>query len=517
MTKAKAGAVPTSLAIPILGNEENSGVAGGGVMDSITVDPTAVIGPINPAIFGSFVEHMHRCVYGGIYEPDSTLSDLQGFRVDVLDAVRGLAPTHLRYPGGNFVSGYRWRDGVGPREIRPIRHDHAWGGIETNQFGTHEFIDYCRRVGTVPHFCVNLGDGTPTEAAEWVEYCNGTRDTTLTRLRAANGATEPFTIPTWGLGNEMYGEWQIGKKNASEYARVAREAAVRMHAVDPTIALIACGFENSHAWNATVLEALAQHVDYLSLHLYIGNDDFATALAEPLMVERLSREHGALAAMISRELKLTKRIQLAYDEWNVWFVTQSTEDIYSLKDALAVAGCLNAFVRCADIVGMANLSLLVNVSAPIFTGPSGLVRQTIYWPLYLYRRLAGHTALRTSVHCSGYHARFTFRTWPIDEEVPYLDVSAALAPDKRRLTLAVINRHHDEPQEIELRFVGMRPGNTWTVEQVGGPEFAADERNTIEEPNRIGVTCTTWDMSDRRSYCCTFPPRSLTMLTLPVE
>src|SRR6185437_8018648 len=267
-------------------------------MDSITVDPTAVIGSINPAIFGSFVEHMHRCVYGGIYEPGSTLSDAQGFRVDVLDAVRGLAPTHLRYPGGNFVSGYHWRDGVGPREMRPIRHEHALGSIESNQFGTHEFIDYCRRVGTVPHFCVNLGDGTPSEAAEWVEYCNGTRDTTLTRLRAANGATEPFAIPTWGLGNEIYGEWQIGKKNASEYARAAREAAVRMHGVDPTIALIACGFENSHAWNATVLEALAQHVDYLSLHLYIGNDDFATALAEPLMVERLSREHGALAAMI---------------------------------------------------------------------------------------------------------------------------------------------------------------------------------------------------------------------------
>jgi alpha-N-arabinofuranosidase len=485
-------------------------------MGSITVDPTAVIGSINPAIFGGFVEHMHRCIYGGIYDPGSALSDAQGFRMDVLEAVRGLAPTHLRYPGGNFVSGYRWRDGVGPRETRPIRHEHAWGGIETNQFGTHEFIDYCRHVGSVPHLCVNLGDGTPTEAAEWVEYCNGTQDTTLTRLRADNGAAAPFAIPTWGLGNEMYGEWQVGYKNATEYARVAREAAVRMHSVDPTISLIACGFENSHAWNATILEALAQHVDYLSLHLYIGNDDFATALAEPLMVERLSREHGALAAMITRELGLTKRIQLAFDEWNVWFVTQSSEDIYSLKDALAVAGCLNSFVRCADIVAMANLSLLVNVSAPIFTGPYGLVRQTIYWPLYLYRRLAGHTALRTSVSCPGYRAQFTFRGWAIDEEVPYLDVSAALAPDKHRLTLAVVNRHHDAPIDVELRLVGMRAGGSCAVEQVGGPDFAAEDRNTLEEPSRVGVTRMSWDIDSLRPRC-TFAPRSLTMLTIPVE
>ena len=485
-------------------------------MGSITVDPTAAIGTIDPAIFGGFVEHMHRCVYGGIYEPGSPLADEQGFRLDVLEAVRGLAPTHLRYPGGNFVSGYRWRDGVGPRASRPIRYDHAWGGVETNQFGTHEFIDYCRRAGSAPHFCVNLGDGTPAEAAEWVEYCNGAHDTTLTRLRAANGAAAPFAIPIWGLGNEMYGEWQVGYKTAAEYARTAREAAVRMRRVDPSIALVACGFENNHTWNDTVISALAPYVDYLSLHLYIGHDDFATALAEPLMVERLSREHGALIAMIARELGLTRPMKLAFDEWNVWFVTQSSEDIYSLKDALAVAGCLNAFVRCADIVGMANLSLLVNVSAPIFTGPGGMVRQTTYWPLYLYRRLAGHTALRASVAVPGYRARHVFRTWPIDEEVPYLDVSAALAPNGRSLTLAVVNRHHDEPIEVELRFAGMDPGSTYTVEQVGGPEYAATDRNTLEDPDRVGVTRQMVDVSSAdRAWA--FAPRSLTMLTVPVR
>lgn len=485
-------------------------------MASITVDPTALVGTINPAVFGGFVEHMHRCIYGGIYEPGSALSDAHGVRLDVLEAVRGLAPTHLRYPGGNFVSGYRWRDGIGPLEDRPIRYEHAWGGTETNQFGTHEFIDYCRRAGSAPHICVNLGDGTPTEAAAWVEYCNSTRDTTVTRLRAANGAAEPFAVPTWGLGNEMYGDWQIGYKEASEYARVAREAAVRMRRVDPTIALIACGHENDHAWNATVLQALAPYVDYLSLHLYIGHDDFATAVAEPLLVERLSREHGSLAAMIGRERGLTKRILLAYDEWNVWFETQSYADIYTLKDALAVAGCLNAFVRCADIVGSANLSLLTNVSAPIFTGPHGLVRQTIYWPLSLYRRLAGSTALRANVDSPSYRAQFSFRTWPIDEDVPYLDVSAALAPDKRTLTLAVVNRHHDAAIDAELRFVGMRVGREWAVEEVGGPQFAVMDRNTLEDPHRIGVTRHVVD-GDNRPSSWTFAPRALTMLTLPLR
>jgi len=291
---------------------------------------------------------------------------------------------------------------------------------------------------------------------------------------------------------------------------------VRMRGVDPTISLIGCGFENSQAWNATVLTELAPLIDYLSLHLYIGSDDFSVALAEPLLVERLSREQAGLAAMITRELRLAKRILLSFDEWNVWFVTQTAKNFYSLKDALAVAGCLNAFVRCADIVGMANLSLLVNVSAPIFTGPTGLVRQTIYWPLYLYRRLAGHTALRTSVDCPGYRARYTFRTWPIDEEVSYLDVSAALAPDKRTLTLAVVNRRHDEAQEVELRFVGMRPGSTWTTAQVGGPEFAASDRNTLADPDRIGIVRETVEQTDiSRSW--TFAPRSLTMLTLPIE
>ena len=483
-------------------------------MDSITVDPTAIIGSINPGMFGSFVEHMHRCVYGGIYEPGSSLSDAMGFRTDVLEAVRGLAPTHLRYPGGNFVSGYHWRDGVGPRAVRPRRYEHAWEAVEPNEIGTHEFIDYCRRVDAIPHFCTNLGNGTPEEAAEWVEYCNATRDTTLTRLRAANGAPEPFGIPFWGLGNEIYGDWQVGAKNAAAYADIAREAARRIHSVDPSAKLIACGWENSQQWNATVLEVLAPHVDFLSLHLYIGADDFPTAMAQPLLLERLSREHSALARLICREHGLTKPIPLAWDEWNVAFVTQSYDDIYTLKDALAVASCLNALIRCADIVTLANQSLLVNVSAPIFTSPEGVLYQTIYWPMQLYRRLASAVSLRPAVSCEEYHGHYTFRGWTIDEPVPYLDVAAALAPDGHTLTLGVVNRHPDTAIDAELRLVGARAGSECVAEQVSGPNALA--RNTFEHPDLVGVKRSNWT-PDTDWPLYSFPPSSLTMLTIPLR
>jgi alpha-L-arabinofuranosidase len=482
---------------------------------TITIDPAAVIGPIHPWMFGHFVEHLGRCVYGGIYDPGSELSDGEGFRLDVLEAVRGLAPTTIRYPGGNFVSGYHWRDGVGPRAERPIRYEHAWKTVETNQVGTHEFIAYCRRLDTTPYFCVNLGNGTPEEAADWLEYCNGTHDTTLTRLRAANGAATPFAIPLWGLGNEIYGSWQIGRKSAAAYAEVAREAALRMREVDPTVQLVACGWENSQSWNAAVLEVLAPHVDYLSLHLYIGHDDYLVAVAQPLLLEQLSRWHSAVARLVCREHGLTRMIPLAWDEWNVWFNTQSNPDgeIYSLKDALAVAGCLSALVRCADVVTLANLAQLVNVIAPIYTNPKALFRQTIYWPLWLYRRLAGAVSLRPSVCCEGYRARYEFRGWAIDEEVPYLDVCAAIAPDKRTLTIGVVNRHPDAPIEAELGLVGVRAAATCMAETVSGPDVHA--RNSFEEPDLVGVAGSTW-AADAVRPTYAFTPHALTMLTIPL-
>ena len=485
-------------------------------MATITVDPTVAIGTIHPWLFGHFVEHLGRCVYGGIYDPGSPLSDESGFRKDVLEAVRGLAPTHIRYPGGNFVSGYHWRDGIGPKETRPVRFDHAWGVVETNQMGTHEGMDYCRRASATPHFCVNLGNGTPEEAADWVEYCNATHDTSLTRLRAANGAPEPFAIPLWGLGNEINGTWQIGYKSAADYAGVAREAALRMREVDPTIKLVACGWENSQVWNTTVLETLAPYADYLSLHLYVDDDDYATAVAMPLLLEQLSRWHSGLARLVCREKKLSKILPLAWDEWGVWGNTPSADPdrhFYTLKHALMVAGYLNALIRCADIVGAANYAQIVNVLAPIFTSPDGMFRQTVYWPLQLYRRLAGHQSLHALVRCEGYRAQYTFRTWTIDEEIPYLDVSAALSPDGKTLTLGVVNRHPDAAIDAELRLVGASVGAAGTAEELSGPDVAA--RNSFEQPDLVTVQRRAWTPGPGR-ITYSFAPHSMTLLTLPL-
>jgi alpha-N-arabinofuranosidase len=444
----------------------------------------------------------------------------------VLEAVRGLGPTQIRYPGGNFVSGYHWRDGVGSRDARPVRFDHVWKTIESNQMGSHEFIAYCRMVDTLPHLCVNLGNGTPEEAADWVEYCNATHDTTLTRLRATNGSPQPFAVPFWSLGNEMYGSWQVGHKSAAAYAEVALEAALRMREVDPSIALIACGFENSQRWNATVLDVLAREVDYLSLHLYFAHTDYLTALAQPLLIEQVCRWHAALARLVCREQGLAKRIPIAFDEWNVAYPPGADNTyVYTLTDALAAACGLNALLRCADVVALANVAQMVNVIAPIRATPHGVVRQTTYWPLALYGRLAGATALRAAVHCETYQARYVFHDaavpregfhlplelydWPIDDEVPYLDVSAALAADGRTLTLAVVNRHPEAPIDAEIRLVGARPAAVARVEQVTGTDARA--RNTAEQPDLVRVTRATWS-PDPAHPTFAFPPRALTML-----
>jgi alpha-N-arabinofuranosidase len=329
----------------------------------------------------------------------------------------------------------------------------------------------------------------------------------------------------------MYGSWQIGCKTAAAYAEVAREAALRMREVDPTIRLIACGFENSQRWNATVLEALAPHVDFLSLHLYIADTDYMTALAQPLLIEQVCRWHGGLARQVCRELHLAKRIPIAFDEWNVCYPpNHDAEYCYTLTDALAVACGLNALLRCANVVALANVAQLVNVIAPIQATAAGVVRQSTYWPLALYRRLAGSTAVSAAVHCEGYRARYTFHDaavprqgvhlplelydWVIDEHVAYLDAAAALALDGRTLVLGVVNRHPDAPIEAELRLVGADPASTCLVEQVSGPH--AQARNTFDQQDLIGVTRGTWSPRTAEPVY-TFAPHALTMLTIPLH
>ena len=332
------------------------------------------IAPVDPRVFGGFLEHMGRAVYRGIYDPDSAHADAEGCRADVLAALRRLNMTAMRYPGGNFVSGYHWQDGVGPRAKRPTVRELAWQSIEPNRFGTDEYLRLCRNMGWTPMLTVNLGTGTPEEARDWVEYCNCPPGTRYADLRAAHGSREPHAVKLWCLGNEMDGPWQLGHVPADQYAIRARQAAKMMKDADSTIELVACGscgvgLPTYMEWDREVLTGLGGLADYISLHRYVGNPDGDTPdyLAVTAAIDRQIEEMDAACRFAQARARSRKRAFLCFDEWNVWYKDRRTdgagkfaphliEEVYNLEDALVVAGFLHSFVRHADVVKIANLA-----------------------------------------------------------------------------------------------------------------------------------------------------------------
>lgn len=499
-------------------------------MTVITVDLNRPLGQIDPMIFGHFIEHMHRCLYGGIYEEDSPLSDARGFRQDVLAAVRDLNPPVLRWPGGNFVSGYHWEDGIGPKESRPRRLELAWptegGTEESNRFGTDEFIEYCRELGTEPYICINLGTGTLDEARNWLEYCNGSGNTHYANLRRENGHPEPYNVKYWGLGNEMYGVWQLGAKSAEEYARLAREAAKMMKLVDPSIKLISCGHDGISDWDREVLEILAPFVDYHSIHIYTGSDDYYSNVFMPHHAERCLRSMSAMIEGVRYRQEIAHPILIAYDEWNVWDVDRVRADTgyeqpYTLGDALAVAAYLNIFLRMPKEVGMANLAQMVNVLGAMITSSDGMYLQTIYHPLYLYAQHCGPIAVDSYVASaddetyvlapdqSPLAGRFT-ELGPF----AYLDVSSSHNPETNVLTICTVNRHHDQPAsaELVLRNCGrVKSAQLYTVNGV-----APDTQNSFETPNAVTVVEERW-LPDSAPMVYVFPAHSVTVMKLELE
>jgi alpha-N-arabinofuranosidase len=459
-------------------------------MNRIKIDPERITGEIDRNIFGGFAEHLGRCIYGGIYEPDSPHADTQGFRKDVLDALRRLGVAVVRYPGGNFASGYRWRDGVGPVSERPARTDLAWNDVETNRFGTNEFIEFCRKLKTAPYLVVNCGDGDMREARDWVEYCNGTHDTAPVKLRQAHGYPEPHRVKYWGIGNEVDGHWQIGYKTPEEYARAFTEFGKVMKWVDPGIKLIASAISD---WKGELvertrrlLEQAGDLIDYLSLHWYIGNaaNDFeAYMTVSELLEERLSAYEGLLRA-VTLERQIKRPIYIAVDEWNVWYrtyppevrETMKLEEIYNLEDALATAMQLNAFIRHARTVKMANIAQIVNVIAPIFTRPDGLVLQTIFYPFELYSRTCGNLALDT------WWEGDTFAGGSY-KGVRTLDISATLDEQSKKLVVYAVNRSRSQAPEAEISLAAGKYKDTVTAYIINGPDIKAE--NTFESPDTV--------------------------------
>src|SRR5262245_38687726 len=417
----------------------------------IKVDTERVIDHIDPKLYGNFIEHLGRCIDGGVFEEKSALSDANGFRRDVLDAVRKLNVTQLRWPGGNFVSNYHWADGIGPRDKRPARLEMAWGTVENNRFGTHEFLNYSEMIGTTPYVCANMGTGTWNEAQEWVEYCNLAGGTAMSDLRRKNGRAEPWKVTYWGLGNEMDGPWQMGHRSAEDYGKFALEAAKLMKWTDPSIKLIAAGSSNFGTgadwtgWNRTVLEYLRRHADYLSIHTYVGNqaNDYEDFVASSIDIDhRTKTAAGIIDAVLATEPG-NRKIYLAWDEYNVWYRARGNtergrrilEEHYNLEDALVVATFLNSFINHADVVKMANMAQLVNVIAPIFSNDQGIYLQTIYYPLQLFANNAKGKALQL------FHDGPRYKSRRFDD-IPYLDASAAY--DNGTLIVNVVNRHKDQ-------------------------------------------------------------------------
>jgi alpha-N-arabinofuranosidase len=489
-----------------------------------TIDPAFTIAPVPPRLFGSFVEHMGRCVYGGIYEPGHPEADQDGLRTDVIQLTRELGVSAVRYPGGNFVSGHRWEDGVGPRADRPATLDLAWRTVEPNTFGLNEFMAWARRVGIDPIMAVNLGTRGVQDACNLLEYANFPGGTHYSDLRIAHGVREPHHIRTWCLGNEMDGPWQIGQKTGTEYGRLAAETAKAMRRIDPTIELVACGSSNERmptfgAWEAQVLDEAYDVVDYISLHAYFEQhgDDRVGFLASAQVMDSFIEGVVATCDHIAAKRHSPRRLKLTFDEWNLWYENRFTgpdapewaraprliEDEYTVEDAVVLGNLLMSLLRHSDRVTIACLAQLVNVIAPIRTEPdTGAWRQTIFHPFALTARHAVGEVLRVEPVSPALHSTRL-------GDVAAVDVAATRNPETGETTVFAVNRDERQPATLRLR---MAAGGHEVVEHVvlGGQDLLAT--NSESAPRRVEPRASNLHDVEPTGLSVQLPPLSWSMI-----
>ncbi len=435
----------------------------------IILNKDFTIGKVDKRIFGSFIEHLGRAVYTGIYEPEHPTADENGFRGDVIDLVKELDVPTIRYPGGNFVSAYNWEDGVGPVEDRPRRTELAWRTIETNEIGTNEFLEWTEKANSEAMMAVNLGTRGIDAARNLLEYCNHPGGSYYSDLRKEHGYEKPYNIKTWCLGNEMDGPWQIGQKTAEEYGKLALETAKAMKQVDPSIELVACGssgrgMDTFAEWEATVLDYTYEHVDYISLHAYYGNrdNDLANYLAQSVDMDLFIESVISICDYVKAKKKSDKTINLSFDEWNVWFHSNDAdkeiepwsvappqlEDIYTFEDALVVGLLLITLLKHADRVKMACMAQLVNVIAPIMTSEGGDAwKQTIFYPYFHASKYGRGTVLRSVISSPVYDCK-DFKN------VSLLDSVTVLSEDEKELTIFAVNRDQEEDLSLVCNLKG---------------------------------------------------------------
>ncbi|WP_434578626.1 alpha-N-arabinofuranosidase [Thermoanaerobacterium thermosaccharolyticum] len=462
------------------------------------LDKDFKISKVDKRIYGSFIEHLGRAVYDGIYEPDHIDADEMGFRKDVIELVKELKVPIVRYPGGNFVSGYNWEDGIGPKEKRPKRLELAWSSLETNQIGINEFSDWAKKANTEIMMAINLGTRGIDAARNIVEYCNIREGSYWSDLRKAHGYKEPHNIKLWNLGNEMDGPWQIGHKTADEYGRIACEAAKVMKIVDPSIELVACGSSNSSMptfgqWEATVLEHTYDHVDYISMHTYYGNEenDIGNFLAKSLDMDAFIKAVVSTADYVKAKKRSRKTINISFDEWNVWFHSRENdkkidpwtiappllEDVYTFEDALLVGCMLITLLKHADRVKIACLAQLVNVIAPIMTEKGGKAwRQTIYYP-YLHASTYGRGEVLASVIDSPKYDSKDF------SDVSFLESTAVINDENDELTIFAVNRDKADSMLFECELKGFE--NYRFIEHIVLENNDIKATNTKENPDNV--------------------------------
>jgi alpha-L-arabinofuranosidase len=493
----------------------------------VYIDPRRVISPIDRNLWGSFLEVLGRAIYEGIYDPGSKLSDANGFRKDVLNEIRQLGVPIIRYPGGNFVSGYNWLNGIGPKENRPRELDKAWNSINSNQFGTDEFMAWCKLVGTEPLMGLNLGTGSSEEAAALVEYCNVEKGTKWSELRRKNGIAAPYNVKRWCLGNEMDGPWQIGHMSAVEYGMKAADAARQMRYVDPSLQLIACGSSGPFMptyleWDREVLEQCYDRVDGLSLHRYFDNTestggDSSKYLAMNLTMDRQISETVAVCDLVRGHKRSPKKLWLSFDEWNVWYRARTgdavdghkteaphlLEEVYNLEDALLVGGLVNTLMRNADRVKLACLAQLVNVIAPITTNADGLFRHTIYYPYSWALQYGRGAALSLLVESPTYDVKGL-------DQVPYLDVAGSIDREAGKVALFILNRDLAKGHQVELTWEDKAPASVVSSWVVTGDDLKA--ANSFATPLRIAPQAFAKPSSNGSKTTFEVPARSYTVI-----
>jgi alpha-L-arabinofuranosidase len=490
----------------------------------VYVDSRRTIAPIDRNVWGSFLEVLGRAIYEGIYDPGNKLSDANGFRKDVMNEIHQMGVPIIRYPGGNFVSGYNWLNGVGPKQNRPRELDKAWNSINSNQFGTDEFMAWCKLVGTEPLMGLNLGTGTPEEAAALVEYCNVEKGTKWSELRRKNGIAAPYNVKRWCLGNEMDGPWQIGHMSAVEYGMKAADAARQMRYVDPSLQLIACGSSGPFMptyleWDREVLEQCYDRVDGLSLHRYFENTPESTGgssekfVAMNLTMDRQIAETVAVCDLVRGHKRSPKKLWLSFDEWNVWYRARSgdavdghkteaphlLEEVYNLEDALLVGGLVNTLMRNADRVKLACLAQLVNVIAPITTNADGLFRHTIYYPYSWALQYARGAALNLLVESPTYDVQGL-------DQVPYLDVSGALDQGTGKIALFILNRDLTKTHQVELVWEDKSPSSVTSSWVLTGDDLKAS--NSFAAAQRVAPQALAKPASSGSRTTLEVPARS---------